>query len=556
MKLNSFEDVANEIISKSIGSIMFIDDDLAEPFEPSTDSETELSRGVYQSFRREDRSIDLYKFKDFEDWQNRSNYTLEGRDLLILDWQLSKVGVEHSPTVAIIAEAIKRPNLHFICIYTSTPSRDFSEIIYAINSYFAPFSKDILEEDKKAIEEILENNGFEFKKIFDEDVQALLKEMVLYKDRAGIIFKDLTNKIQEKSNNEVFKEIRQHFIERIKKKVYNSLPYCFCGLGFLLAGEDIRGSSINEAEEIKNNVKQNFLVVNHTIIVINNKTEIKPQNLYERFKQAIIHNSGNFLTLMALEMRNLFKESSGFIGKDIDSINELAFFHHRENSIPSESFYDFLRELWKSQAASFLYDEERQPKIFRTLDEYKDQKGINEQMTQFLASPQEYQQHLGKLNFYYNNLVTTRKKNDEVRFGDIFRIHNGDDITDQYLLCITAHCDCLYAQDKINNMFYFVKGSKGNLQNALRGGDTEFNSYITNSGTIDVINWFNKPFTVYISPKFNNIQNSIEVDLGADRRNLIYHSTLKENYAQRIANNAFVYPFHVGIYFADTKSLK
>ena len=148
-----------------------------------------------------------------------------------------------------------------------------------------------------------------------------------------------------------------------------------------------------------------------------------------------------------------------------------------------------------------------------------------------------------------------RKKNDQLRFGDIFRIYESDDKpTNDYLLCITAHCDCLYSEQKIKNLFYFVKGCKVSLSSALNGGDTGFDSYIVNNGNIDAVKWGDKPFTVYIKQVNNNIDATIEVMLGEEKRLLKLHSTLKENYAQRIANHAFVYPFHVGIFFADTKS--
>ena len=44
---------------------------------------------------------------------------------------------------------------------------------------------------------------------------------------------------------------------------------------------------------------------------------------------------------MGLKVRNLFRSSSSFIGKDIDSIDELAFYHHKESAVPAIAFYDF-----------------------------------------------------------------------------------------------------------------------------------------------------------------------------------------------------------------------
>jgi hypothetical protein len=548
----TFEDIAKDIIAKSVQSVMFVDDELREPF--SSEGDETLSRGIYGSFRAQNSSLDFYKFRDEATWKSDLGYTLENRDMVVLDWELSKKSPEYQPTLQILSDAIKKPNLHFVCIYTATESRSFPEIIYKINCFFTSFTKEELSKNYNELTAIIEDHGLSFQEVFDENIQRKLSEMVLYRERAGSLFNEIKKQIETKFSIDLFKQIQQYYQNQIKIGVYQTLLHGFCALGMYL-NQEITGADLSNdiSKDIKNSIAHNYLILNHTIVVITNKTEVKPSNIFQQFSDAIIRDSGNFLTLMGLEMRYLFKQSSGFIGKDIDSINELAFFHHKERSIPPEAFFDFLRELWKSQTSSFLYDLNNQPRVFEVLDEYKKSKGIDEQLKVF-TSDSKYQQHLGKLNYYYNILKTTRKVNDQIKFGDIFRIYSEDgEETNHYLLCITAHCDCLYSKEKIKNMFYFVAGSKGNLTDSLNKGDTGFDAYIINKKNIEVVNWGDKPFTLFIKNTSNNIDNDIAVMIGEEKKILKYHSTLKENYAQRIANHAFVYPLHVGIFFADTK---
>lgn len=546
-----FENVATEIIGRSVRSVMFIDDELQEPF--NGDGDVKLSSGVYESFKAENSSVDFYKFRDESHWEAHGEFSLSGKDMIIIDWELSKTSPSYSSTLRILKDSISKPSVHFICIYTATEQEEFPDIIYKINSFFSPFNNEVTHVEHDVVVKLLDSEGLGFDEVFDEGIIRNLKELVLHRAKTRAIFKEIKESIEKRTSVDLFKKLQNHIIQRVQEGIYASPIHFFCALGMFLNKELVGHEFANISDEIKNCVEKNYLVANHTIVIITNKKEVKPGNLFSAFAQAIVNDSGNFLTLMGLEMRNLFRESSAFIGKDIDSISELAFFYHKDQAAPPEAFFDFLRELWKSQASSFLYDDNKQLKLFEVLEEYKNIKGIDEHLAAFFKK-EGYQQHLGKLNYYYNVLNANRKKNDQIKFGDIFQIQDAEgNATDSYLLCITAHCDCLYSKEKIKNMFYFVNGSKGKLTDALTKGDTGFDSYIKNNNSIEVINWTEKPFTLFINQRFNNIENIIEVTVGEDRKILKYHSTLKENYAQRIANNAFVYPLHVGIFFADTK---
>ena len=120
-------------------------------------------------------------------------------------------------------------------------------------------------------------------------------------------------------------------------------------------------------------------------------------------------------------------------------------------------------------------------------------------------------------------------------------------VDNEYLLCITPHCDCL-RPDKINNGFYFVIGTEINLPTGLKKGDTGFISYIKTEKGIICIEWKKSPFTIYIPD--NNISNPIECDFSGKKIALKYLTCQKENYTQRIANESFSSASRVGINLA------
>lgn len=550
----SYESTANEIIGKAINTVLFVDDRLLEPFADATTGMVDLSKGVYDSFLENNCTVDFYKYKDAKSWKASGIARLNGKDLVILDWQLQANPPQYNPALEIIKEAIKRQNLHFVYIYTETTN--LFDIIYKINSYFFPFKPSVLEKIKSELSKIIEDEeGLDVEEIFSEEARREMREMLVYPKKAGEKFKALKGIIEKNSNAAIAKKIETFLTQTMRNEKFPNLICCYCGLGISINREIVADDEKTDKIEIRAFAEKHFMVINHAIILIDNKDAVTPNNLYEKFKDAIIHQSGNFLTLMGLEMRNLFKESSGFIGKDIDAIDELAFFHHQDQANPADAFYDFLRELWKNQASSFLYNKQSQPKIFDSLADYKQTHGIDKKMAIFLNNESEYLQHLGKLNYYYNILTVPRNNGDQIKFGDIFIVNKDGQASGMYAMCITAHCDCLYSKEKIHNMFYFVLGSKEHLNSALNSGDAGFSSYIINNIKVEAIKWKDKPITIYIKPEDNNIEKDIPIVVGPENYIIKYHCTLKENYAQRIANKAFIYPFHVGIFFADTKQL-
>src|SRR4051812_4948112 len=102
----NLEEAATKIIKDSIISSVYIDDKIVEPFDTLTDSnkvEFNISKDLFSSFRKENKSIDYYKFDLGNDWKKDIEYILKNRDLVVLDWQLDdSKGLKQTDTLAIL----------------------------------------------------------------------------------------------------------------------------------------------------------------------------------------------------------------------------------------------------------------------------------------------------------------------------------------------------------------------------------------------------------------------------------------------------------------------
>ena len=133
-------ETANSIIRNSILSSIYIDDKIVEPYD--TDKvdvpEYAISKGIYESFRKAQKSIDFYKYSNEKNWEDDCEYLFKNRDLLVLDWDLAGNEAIYQPkTLEILARAVRTDSLHFISIYTGVDQkRDFKEILYLIKSFF------------------------------------------------------------------------------------------------------------------------------------------------------------------------------------------------------------------------------------------------------------------------------------------------------------------------------------------------------------------------------------------------------------------------------------
>jgi len=545
MPESTYNTIAKSIVEDSIRSAIYIDDSLSIPFARSDNgSSYRDSKSLYDSFRKNNVNINFFKFKKGVQWIEKERLLFKSQDLVILDWQLENDGKEEQ-ALKILEKAVLTPSLHFICIYTKTELADFQDIIYSIRAFFGKFDGNV-HQSWERIKAGFENEGF-FGQEFIAGIKGKLKELVLYDDRKAE-FLDATRKLFSDHLLE-----RTAEFERLLNETFGNSDDGYEAIGYAI-NQAVLNDNPHQLMEVKTFIEDNFLFLNHTIILLSNKKAQKPRELFRYLRNAIVKSSGNFLSLLSLEIKNLFRDGSGFMGKEIDSIDERAFFYHKGQIEPPNSFYDFLIDIWKSETVSVLYKKDGLPKIVndQILENYVSSRRIKGRLAKF-ASEQNSDDELSKLNYYYNRLQVERDKDDDLKFGDIFRIVKDQNPSTEFLLCITAHCDCIHPEN-IRKLYHFVEGKTIENKGGLEIGDTGFISFIKNeSGKIVCVNWYpNRPFTIHIEDR-KALQHSFTVKIGSKDKLIEYISTVKDNYAQRIANNAFSNPIRVGVDFAHKK---
>ena len=443
-----FDAAANEIVSNSICTAVCIDNDFDEPYSDVYNIENssfKIPKNLYESFKEHNCILDFHKYKNLESWIAKKNNILKNKDLLILDWHLTDSELPFKDALEILLDAVKTDSLPFIYLYTDRP--DLDEIVLHIYSYLSRNSSDYLNKNYK----LLCSKFEEF--IDEEDAEELLngmknqfKECILKPDKIKEIKREIVVSFKEKLNIDS-KEAGRKYAKLIEigKSLFNcSDEEVFNNLGLCLNNGLFRNETVSDIEIKPVDGGKYTYLINNTLVKISSKKTtaggagtdfVSAKQVYSDFSKTISKRPNNFLALLGLEMRNLYRERCSVIGKDINEINELAFFHHQESFEPEEdgAFYEFLSNMWKDEVSSFILNQK--PALFSALNDYKDKNEIDRKLNEFRKKSDDVIENLTKLNYYYTILRITHEKRRKIRFGDIFCIEkvnlfNWDEITE------------------------------------------------------------------------------------------------------------------------------
>jgi hypothetical protein len=561
----TYSDKAFEIVKRSINSAVFIDEKALEFYSAEAPNpqiiEHKLSTDLYKSFKSEGVSLAVHKFQNSDlSNNNLRRYLLKDRDLVLLDWELEeRSGIEHA--LKLLSEIVQYPHINFCCIYTSTAQ--FDDIAHHISSYFSGFSKG-------DFEKIVDTYSFLGDDFFEQALTAI-------------------NSKDSKQINDVFSSQSINRYDFPIQFVNNSDLETLKAIYYALSRYE--KSDKQEYAVLSIATSSKCIIINNTFILILKKdidNDTKPTELIKRISDELIknENKNSFIQLLGLEMQTIFNENESFINENLLQSSTEAFFIHRNflknrdgNDIP---FNSLIKRILIEHATLKLRTAELSLLETTFLDE-KSKKHNNAPSDEEVAA----------MNTFFNS-VRNLTKNDDVNFGDIFKDDKGN-----YYLCITALCDC-FRPKKIDYNYYFVAGKEVSLEMANLLGDTAFLSYIP---TNKVISWINEPqklksktYTdletaikeieklrkklelsnyqpLYIKPHIYNIKNphiidnKIEIrrietpkfeDDKVDNGNIslfdvLYVTTLRPNYTQRIANHAFTHPVRVGVDFISKR---
>lgn len=240
-------------------------------------------------------------------------------------------------------------------------------------------------------------------------------------------------------------------------------------------------------------------------------------------------------------MRDRLKEDISKISVGNSEIDERAFFKHMDNYKSSEEFFDFLLKSWVNDLEE--YNLNIKPEIFSITNQYRKDNNLE------VIEKTQITESLAFLGLKLSTLIIPDRltKDKKIRFGDIFQIVDevDPDRTTEYLLSLTPHCVCADSS-KIENNFYFIKNKAGQvkLQTAVNKIETDFYSFIKPEDDLIPLEWETKPFTLYLA---TNDLNDLNGNYKNQEIKLKYVTTLKENFAQRIANKSFEYGTSIGI---------
>ncbi|MCC2598262.1 response regulator receiver domain [Sphingobacterium sp. FBM7-1] len=552
---------AIDILNSSINSAVFIDEKAKDFFSETPINtqvvEEKLSVDLFKTFKKNGKSLVVHKFEK-DDLTDTAliNYLFSGKDLILLDWELDNDdGQQYS--LELLSKSIEIPYINFCCIYSR--SKNFDNIPIYLTAYFSGLQ----DEDAETIKDT-------YSYITIEDIESF------YKNPSNSIdtFFDENQISVEDFPIERFRNKPKETILDLIRISLNKEVYFF---------QD--GSVINH--EVIYSGANSFIINNTFVLAIKKENDDSDyKHLIQRISNEIIKSNSSFFQLLGLEMQSIFNANERFIDETILKSSTEALFQFRNHIKDDKTFGIVIKKLLLEQATLKL----RTAKLKLLDSEFLKNKSdeIKEVATK---------EDLFQLNVFYNSVTVkgiTPEDIPNLNFGDVFK-----DVNDNYYLCITALCDCYYP-NKIESNYYFAKGKEfPDLETALRLGDTAFLSFLPNNkvvhwGDTEIVKkdkikklddeseeqfscrkleaelkaykgFLYKPF--YIKPKVYNVESNKLVDntiriwditnkmskTGAEQNlnyiNVEYITTLRSDYAQRIANHAFGHPSRVGVDF-------
>lgn len=530
----AYIDIAKGILKDNIKSAIYIDENARE-FNQEIASltgatEEDLSLELYTKFKNSGVSLESIKYnlnnETSEEW---ISYCLDNRDLILLDWHLEGQSGEIQ-SLKILNKIINKPNVHFCIIYTSEDNLD--NVFKRILANYSNLTQDTFYEYKEYTENIF-NENFDFSEFHQISLGRSNPET---KKEIGGLLKKYNEQINDfKKQTGISDNVCAIYkISNLNLDTFHTeLEHPLSCPSFL-------------------NREKYLFEINNTIITIFKKKENNPENLLENFYDHIINDIDSYNQLLTIDFFNrVFR--IGIINKN-NKINfsKEALFEHR-NKLKEEgldSFYEeFVKELLLEKmnlslrdTKSSLLSEEIYNELYNPASKAKDE-------------------DCHKMNVFYNSF-TLNKSGSYINFGDVFKVEGED----KYLICLTPLCDCLRPQEKIKRNYFFAEGEHIKLDDALKLGDSAFISFLPNG---KVVRWTDVPLEeskyvpIYIKPlQYKVLQDKdlinddgvIELyylNKEGDRKHkeVRYISTIRQNYAQRIANHAFSYPLRVGVDF-------
>jgi len=563
------------IIQNAISSAICIDDIYVTPYEtPEEGDNHDDSRQLYESFRKEGNcDLDIYKYKTLKEFEERRKYLFGNKDLLILDWELSKSAPKYSETLSILKQAIETDNIQFITIYTQ--EEDTENIALKIYSHFKFSNKTKKDIYVSLSDTSIVNNHFEEISIIENILKKNIKGYVVNPQKRVEIEKNIINQIKEIIPSALTDDLKDNipdiystnynrdrlfgfYCKEIKERL-NSLSLnpkdIFGWLESYYYSEMDNDSNFKDLEIISiDGFKFHSILIESTLITIIGKANdtgesggescIKPEQLYKTICGIIENIPNKFSALISLELKHFYKKNISSFGKGFMGIDESALLHHAktyDKATQSEEFYNFILSCWNTQIT------------YKMKEELQALKLLSPQIESFDKIPEN--NHLSKLIGFLTFSPNLSTKNRKIKFGDVFQLDEAiasysseeeqDIVNFKYLICITQECDCLRPH-KINNNFVFAVGRiVPSIDTALKYVERDHFTFIDDK---TVIQWELKFFSITLKGSNDFKSNeSIPFQIYEKSINTNFIGNQKGEFTQRLANAVYSNAMRVGL---------
>lgn len=519
------------IIKKSISNVICIDEQYVEPYsksKPKSTLDIKLSKDMYDAFTRKmNCKTTIFRYKaNNKKWRKY----LPNQDLLIIDWELTKPQNPDKP-LEIIDEAIDK-NIPFVCIYTSYTGAQLTEVINYVKAYFSGYSEDDVK-DTVINSSLVEIN--------EADVRKIVTGLIYSEKEANAY----ALKMDEQTDFDIRKADKKIF----DFSNYNEWNKLYCKLVCNLL-------SYSKHCILPKAAREKSIIVDGTYIFFVSK---RKEEIIETITDELSREPRSIFNILWTYYFYVLRESIYSKNKLPLRIPAEALKYHATTTIKEEGDKKYF-----SRLLSMVVDE-----IVECIVEKSNSLIPDSVLVQELQKQGEGLKYIDvandlmKLNAIMNMNSELYNNPHNLTMGDMFSF----DIVDKagttktkYLMCISALCDCaqpksIDSETKYKRYGYsFITGEKlvnPNYENTYNP-ETRKLSFVWEGGDPYYVKWDNSIWGGYVPEKGNVVQQDkiIKVYFGGKGYKLKYICSIKDKYAQRLANDSFSWGLRVGTVYA------
>ncbi len=536
------EKVINEIISKAIHSAICIDDQYLAPYMSPTEGKlVDEPAALYNSLRDEAACLlDVYSYTDYDTFNQKKDTLLKGKDLVIIDWELTQTEPKYADALKIIDKLVSDEQHSLIVVYTSSP--DYDDIAAKIHGFFHKLKTDSY--DLEQIEKSLLDSAAENEFVAEDGEQ----ELPVNSSTGFTIYPARREEIVKGFEDEVKKRFGNSSIEILGDYVRDDQFYIWLDL---LGGDNFTDMVTTLDSAAPEAVNKNSIKVNGTLIIVLQKSieegqkGVKASKVYEEIISSIQKSKNSHSFLFTMMLKGIIDCELTKFGVGISTISDAAIIEHAKTyDGDDDGLMDYISRCTTSYISNILkttVSPQRVKDIFSQADTaYKQEELIK-----------------------FNRILTFTEKsqmgnqNKSIMTGDIFRLNapfckvtiDKTTFDCDYLICITQGCDCANPQKKINYNYAFAIGARlsdANMNKALKDVESKILSFVSDH---DVIVWSQRFLTIHIE---HHHEFELDVPIGVNLNDgqgyeMTYLGNQSEFYTQRVINSVFNYAMRIGI---------